>query len=824
MSVIAAIQSFIAERITRPFLNMRIIPRQFENPGSFRSWSVENNTFVKIVFSRASIVIFLRADGVYAVKTEQAGIRSDYITYSICEQNHCALTVSESEDTILISGNTFGYGLLVQKSTGCVYFGTSAHPRFLRMSTASSKKGWTRAFIEINEHAYFTGFGEKTGFLFKQRSRLKMWNTDESKMNSTSDPLYQSCPWVMATMPEKSAGLFFDNPGYSVFTTKAGKQQSRLCYYAEHGPFVAYICAGSRPKDVVRQFCSLTGFSPLPPLWVLGHHHSRWESNESAVRITGIAKEFRKRNIPCDVIHIDIGYMDGYRCFTWNRKRFPDPKKFIASLHNAGFRAVVITDPGLKKDIAWDIYREGIGKGYFCKNRDGGVFHAPVWPGPSAFPDFTNSAVRSWWGNLFQKHTSIDIDGFWIDMNEPSTFTAKRTLPDSVLHSPDTGKQPVAHTVIHNIYGLLMAKATAEGLQKLRPGKRHFLFSRSAYTGIQRYASTWTGDNKSSWEHLRMAVPMILNMGLSGQPMTGPDLGGFWGAPTGELMARWLASAVFFPFHRNHTQDGSPAQEFWHFEKHIQKICISFVRLRYRFLPYLYCLFHEAYRSGCPVMRPLFFEFPHDRHCYDSAVADSQYMAGKYVCAAPILQKGITARQVYLPKHNTGGWINYRSHAVEAGGRTISVDAPFEILPLFVKQGAAFAIAEDINTAGEWLQKLLVITVYPGPDITGNVYVDDGETTAYQKGVYALFEISGSQDSNGVKMEIKLASGKLEAAKKIFGNMDIRIAKYHGQKQKVKKIMCNKKELKAKAVFGTGQWIYISEIPLLKKICLNVLY
>lgn len=602
------------------------------------------------------------------------------------------------------------------------------------------RKGWVRCVKESPEAELYLGFGEKTGPLFKNGKRLIMWNTDDRSYGTASDPLYQSCPLLIALRDDGSAhGLFYDNPSHGVFRvgdTGSGPQTS---YAAEVGPLCYYVLAGPTLKDVLQEFTFLTGRYPLPPLWALGHQHSRWEEPESADRILSVAEAFRAHRIPCDVLYLDIGHMDGCRCFTWNNDTFPDPTNLMETLHAKQFKIVAITDPGLKRDPSWNVYREGVQRDLFCRDCKGEIFHAPVWPGPSAFPDFFSDEVRAWWGGLFARYTEAGLDGIWNDMNEPSLFTPLSTLPNAVCHRE--GARVMPHRAVHNCYGLLMARASYEGLRKLQPQRRPFLMTRSGFAGIQRYASAWTGDNRSSFRHYRLTVPMLLNMGLSGQTMVGVDIGGFWSHPSSELMARWIQLGAFYPFSRNHTRAGTPPQELWQFGEEVEGIARRYLELRYRFLPYLYTSLRESCRSGVPLMRPLFLEFPTDHGCFDPVVADSEFLIGPDLLVAPVLHRGRSDREVYLP--SACRWYEWWTGRVLEGGRAHPVAAPLGTLPLFVRSGTAIPMGPAAQVTDQAMTAPVTLLVIPDERIDGGLYIDDGITMEYERGQYTFLQIFG---------------------------------------------------------------------------------
>ncbi len=668
------------------------------------------------------------------------------------ENGYIRITTENDENALVMD---------VRESDSTVRF--SLKGRILHSEKVSSgfSGKWVSCSKESNEPELVCGMGQKTGGMFKNGKRLVMWNNDNPRVSKKSDPIYQSCPFqVNVRASDGSAhGIFYDNTNYAIFKCGGTRKRNPTSYYANGGPLSYYVFGGPTLGRVVEQFTYCTGRYGLPPLWILGHHHARWENNESAERLIGIARGMRSRDVPCDAIHVDIGHMEGFRCFTWNRRTFPDPRGFINTMHALGFSVVLISDPGIKKDESWDVYKKGVEKGYFCKDAKGKVYHAPVWPGDSAFPDYTSPEVREWWGGLYEANIEEGADGFWNDMNEPSLFTSVRTLPSDIRHKGGGGLPEMTHARAHNVYGMLMARATREGVDRLRPKVRPFVFTRSSFAGIQRYASSWTGDNTSNWEHLALSIPMIINMGLSGQVMTGPDIGGFWRDTNAELLARWMEAGVLYPFSRNHTSLGTIKQEIWEFGKETEEICKKHISLRYSLLPYIYTCFHEASLTGIPFMRPLFLEFPQDPCCRDRAFCESEYLGGRALLVAPVLRQGENKRDVYFPAG--ADWFDFFNGEQYAGGTGCSVKAPLEKLPLYVRSGSAIPIAENCASIPGFFTSRLAIKVYPGKSIQGNLYVDDGESYEYKNGNFSLVRINGGSWDEETSVTIERTEGNL---------------------------------------------------------------
>jgi alpha-glucosidase len=595
--------------------------------------------------------------------------------------------------------------------------------------------------------AHYYGLGEKTGFLDKRGERYEMWNTDVFAPHVQEIvALYQSIPFIIVHESTNTYGLFLDNPGRSHFDMRSDAEA--ITIQTETGDFDYYYISGPMLKDVVGRYTTLTGRMPLPPQWALGYHQSRY-SYMNQEEVLELARTFREKNIPCDVIYLDIHYMDGYRVFTFDPVRFPNPKEMMAALKEMGIRVVPIVDPGVKVDGNYSIYTDGTKANYFCKNQEGVPFMGPVWPGISVFPDFTEDEVSQWWGDLHRFYTEMGIEGIWNDMNEPAVFNESKTMDVDTLHG--NNGNPVTHGEVHNLYGLLMSKATSEGLKRNLDGHRPFVLTRAGYAGIQRYAAVWTGDNRSFWEHMALAMPMVLNLGLSGIPFSGSDIGGFAHHTSGELLARWTQMGALFPYCRNHSEQSSIRQEPWQFGPEVENICREYIELRYKWLPFLYSLFRESAETGLPIIRPLVLEFPEDPNVTNLC---DQFLLGDSVIVAPVYRPNTDHRAVYLP---AGTWYDYWTGEKYEGNRHILAYAPLEKLPLYVKVGMILphhtdAVSSTLSEAPEELQ----LTVYCSGSANGEfeLYEDDGVTFAYEQGEFNAFNILMEETEAGLSLEI----------------------------------------------------------------------
>lgn len=595
--------------------------------------------------------------------------------------------------------------------------------------------------------AHFYGLGEKTGALDKKGERYEMWNSDVYAPHVPEiEALYQSIPLLVVHEEDYTYGLFLDNPGRTFFDMRSNTDSFLM--QTETGSMDYYFIPGPDMKGVVSRYTSLTGRMELPPHWALGYHQSRY-SYMSQEEVLELARTFRAKQIPCDAIYLDIHYMEGYRVFTFDPERFPDPKGMIAELKKLGIRIVPIVDPGVKLDMNYPVFKEGTMNGYFCLKPDGQPFVGPVWPGMSVFPDFTEDRASEWWGDLHRFYTEMGIEGIWNDMNEPAVFNPSMTMDLDTMHG--NNGEPVSHGEIHNLYGLLMSKATAEGMKRNLNGHRPFVLTRAGYAGIQRYAAVWTGDNRSFWEHMAMSMPMVLNLGLSGVAFAGPDIGGFAHHASGELLVRWTQMGALFPYCRNHSELRSIRQEPWCFGPEAEEICREYIGLRYRLLPLIYSVFREASETGLPVIRPLVLEYPEDSNVTNLC---DQFLLGEQLLAAPVYRPGTTCRAVYLP---AGTWIDYWSGQRYEGGRHILAEAPLERLPLYVKAGAIVPHQPVVESTALEAQRELMINVYcSGDESTGHfeLYEDDGLTLDYEAGAYSLRRFRLQEEASMVKLRI----------------------------------------------------------------------
>ena len=599
------------------------------------------------------------------------------------------------------------------------------------------------------EHYY--GMGDKPMHLNLRGKRIQNWGTDEYGFAKDKDPLYKNIPFYIGYQQHIAYGIFFDNSFRSFFDF-ASERRSVTSFWADGGEMNYYFINGPQLIDVTKQYTMLTGVPDLPPMWALGYHQCKWSYYPESV-VREITTAFREKDIPCDAIYLDIDYMDGFRCFTWDKEKFPTPKKMVADLAEQGFKTVVIIDPGIKVDPEYDVFKDGVEKDMFCRRADGPFMKGKVWPGDCYFPDFTSPKVRKWWADLFEGLIDTGVRGVWNDMNEPALFEVEsKTFPPDVRHDYDGN--PCSHRKAHNVYGMQMARGTMKGIKKfLKPkNQRPFVITRSAYSGAQRYTSAWTGDNIATWEHLWVANVQCQRMAVSGFSFVGSDVGGFTEHPTPELFLRWVQLATFHPFFRVHSSGDHGIQEPWTFGDEVTDIVRNFIKLRYKLLPYLYTTFYQYTNQGTPMLRPLSFEDQEDR---DTLYRTDEFLFGDHILVCPIIEPNSKGRYVYLPK---GQWVNYWTNEVIEGGKQEWIDADMETIPVLMRMGSVIPFYPSMNYVGEKSVEQLKLNVYVGgTSVQSEIYIDSGDGYDHRNGIYNIntFEVTTGKNSFQLTQERK---------------------------------------------------------------------
>lgn len=594
----------------------------------------------------------------------------------------------------------------------------------------------------LAEDEIFTGMGEKTGPLNKRGRQYVHWNTDEFGYHQETDPLYASTPFYMARNGDNWYGIFLDNTSRTSFNF--GASNHRFSFFrAERGQLDYYFFHAETPGDILMQYCNLTGFTPLPPKWSLGYQQCRY-SYYPASELMSLAQNFRDREIPADVLYLDIHYMDAYKVFTWHPERFKNIRESLQLLKDQGFRVVIIVDPGIKLEDGYTVMEDGLSKDVFLKYPDGDQYIGEAWPGKIYFPDFTRPETREWWAEYFEDLVEDGVSGFWNDMNEPAVWG--KNVPDLVEFEYDGEK--VNHKLGHNVYGMQMARSTFEGARQAQKGSRPFVLTRSAFSGIQRYAAVWTGDNVSNEEHLFLGTRMIVQMGLAGVPFCGNDIGGFIGESNIELYRRWIAVGAFSPFFRGHTMINSRDAEPWSFGEEAEEIARNYITLRYRLMPYIYSSFYEHTQNGMPLVRALMLHDPLDKTAFDPQY-QNQFMFGAsvLVCPAGPYEKLV---KVYLPE---GLWYDLFTDEAFEGGAEYILECENDTIPVFVRAGAILTMQSAVQHTAESHEGILELHIYAGDDGVFTHYEDDGESYNYEKGAFLERELSFNSENGSLNID-----------------------------------------------------------------------
>ncbi len=656
------------------------------------------------------------------------------------------------------------------------------------------KNGGFRIWKTLPADEHFFGLGDKTGPLDRREQEFSMWNTDAFGFQESTDPIYKTIPFFLSINRGVSYGIFLDNTWRSNFDF--GRSE-RLAYSfgSEGGPLDYYFFYGPDPKRVVEDYAYLTGAPPLPPLWSFGYQQSRY-TYTPASRLREVAERLRRDKLPADVLWLDIDFQEKNRPFTIDPKTFTDMPKLLADLKAEHFHTIAITDLHVAKlpNEGYAPYDTGIAGDRFVHNPDGSVFSGVVWPGPSVFPDFTQQQSRAWWGTLYKAFVADGFAGFWNDMNEPSVFDGPgKTMPLTTVHridEPGFVTRTATHAEIHNVYGMQNARGTYEGVLRLDPDERPFVMTRASYAGGQRYSVTWTGDNSATWNHLRMSTTMLENLGLSGYAFAGADVGGFANSPQPALLTKWLEIAAFQPIDRDHSSKGTADHEPWVNGPEQEAIIRKFIDTRYRLLPYLYTVAEETSRTGLPMVRPLFLEFPHatsDGHPVDLD-AGGEFMFGpSLLIAPPAYPDTMDKYALTLPGE---GWYDYwtgkqlpkipseaelkvlfqaspdgttmQSPAAQEAMKAINanrIQPTEDALPVYVRAGSILPMQPLVQSTDEAPNGPLELRVYPGDLCRGSLYLDDGHTFNYKQGQYLRTEFSCGKTSDGLRVWLSARQG-----------------------------------------------------------------
>jgi alpha-glucosidase len=595
------------------------------------------------------------------------------------------------------------------------------------------------AYKKLQSGERFIGLGEKTGPLDRRGAAYQNYTTDAYAYHSGTDPLYCSTPFYIGLHQHMVYGIFLDNTHKSFFNFGASNNRFSS-FAADAGEMNYYFITGESVAEIIRHYTHLTGRMELPPLWSIGYQQCRY-SYYPDKEVYTLAKTFRDKDIPADVIVFDIHYMDRYKIFTWDKKNFPDPKKLLTYLLEHGFHVVVMCDPGIKVEKGYQPYDDGVANGVFIRYPDGENYQGQVWPGWCHFPDFTNPKTRQWWASLFSDYVDLGIEGFWNDMNEIATWG--HALPENLEFDFEGNKATTRRG--RNVYGFQMARSTYEGTKKLLKGKRPFNLTRSGFSGVQRYAAVWTGDNVSYDEHMLLGVRLVNSLGLTGIAFAGYDAGGFVGDANTKLFARWMSIASLSPFFRAHTMINTRDSEPWSYGEEAEQICRNYIRFRYQLMPYIYSLFYEASVSGLPVQRSLAIDYPHEPRVYHGNY-HNQYLFGPGILVAPT-ESNRELLKVFLPE---GEWYDLYTGKIFTGNNEIIVESPIHRLPVFVKAGSIIPMQPVVPHTGIKPDELILHIYCGNQSGTFLFYTDDGVTFDYQQGKFITRMIEYKANENKV--------------------------------------------------------------------------
>jgi alpha-glucosidase len=740
----------IIQHLNNPVTDLKPIVKQYLT--AVRGVKKEGNKFY---FSdgNARVEVRVVSDEIIRVRLAPHGVFLDDFSYAVplVDQKVTTFKLEESEEYYSISTNTVT--CKVKKDDFLISFTDNSSGMI--MSQDTSPMHWEENVEFGGYYVYstkeclpeenFFGLGDKSGNMNLRGRKFQNWNTDAYSFGWDQDPLYRTIPFYIGIHQGAGYGIFFDNTFRSYFDF-GNENGTKTSFWADGGELQYYYIHGPHMMDVVKRYQTLTGTHQLPPKWALGFHQCRW-SYYPEKKVRDIAESFRSYQIPCDAIYLDIDYMDGYRCFTWNKKYFPDPKKMIKDLLNIGMKTVVMIDPGIKVDDNYWVFKEGKENNYFCRRSDDYFMEGHVWPGRCQFPDFTNPTVREWWGGLYKELVDLGVAGVWNDMNEPAVFGAG-TFPNDVRHNYDGYRG--SHRKAHNVYGMQMVRSTYDGLKKLMRNKRPFTITRAGYSGMQRYACVWTGDNVATWEHLKLGNIQCQRMSVSGVPFCGTDIGGFSGEPDGELFTRWIQLGTFSPFMRAHSAGDTAEREPWSFGEPFTSINRKFIELRYRLMPYIYSVFWEHHRYGFPILRPLVML---EQDKISNHYRQDEFTFGDKILVCPVLEQGAVSRIVYLPK---GQWYNFWTHELLNGENEYTIAAPLEDMPLFVRAGSVIPEYPVMQYVGEKpIDEVWLNVYYADYEVNSFLFEDHGDTFAYEQDIYLekKFSVKGDGKNLFIKQD-----------------------------------------------------------------------
>lgn len=701
--IINAIRNgFLRDRTDKKY-RLKVSNQRTLSPGHITGTKIIRNG-IKIAFEHAELEIFFLNQAIVRISWTPGKPPANFMIY---ENNgeQFSLNINKEDGYQYITSNILKIAI---SNSGELSF-YDLEGKLLKRDFLPAKNGeaWSlSSFLHDEEHIY--GLGERAKTFNLRNGSYLSWNTDiGGNYSRGSDPLYIGTPIYLSLSESGCHLVFHENTHKSKFMLG-----ETLDVSFDGGMLRYYVITGSL-SQIYSELAKLVGFPTLPPLWSLGYHQCRW-GYHNEIDIRNVVRGFEEHNLPLSAIHLDIDYMDKFRVFSINSQRFPSMKKLAGDLSEKGIKVVASINPAVKIDQKYEVYKSGLENDVFCKLPSGELMKGVSWPGWCAFPDFTKAITRDWWKGQYKYLLDEGIAGIWHDMNEPASFAAwgDKTFPLSTTH--DMEGKGGDHIEAHNIYGLMMNKAGFEALSQYSPAKRPWIFSRAGWAGLQRYAWNWTGDIGSSWEALRVTIPMIMGLGISGHVFSGVDIGGFSGDPDAELYLRWFQMAAFLPLFRTHSAVGTKQREPWVFGEPTTSIVRKFAQTRYKLLPYLYTLAWKTSRTGVPFIRPIYWANVQDQSLWD---IDDEFMLGDNILVIPVVHEAEISRSFVLPP---GNWYSFWNDQQINGPCQIDVPTSLEIIPVYIKGGTILPM-DDHGT--------LSLHIFPADDnqSVNQIYLDDGD-------------------------------------------------------------------------------------------------
>jgi alpha-glucosidase len=620
--------------------------------------------------------------------------------------------------------------------------------------------------ISFPKSTTFYGLGDKSGSQKLNNKKFQFWNTDSFGYDENRDPLYKTIPIFYGINSNRFFGFFLDNTfkGEINFI----EENNGIEFNFEGGDISLWFWEEENFPSCVQNYTLLTGLPDFPPAWALGFHQCRW-SYFPEERLKYIANQFREKGIPCDALYLDIDYMKDYMVFTVDEEKFPDLKKLNTTVKNSGFELVLMIDPGISADEKEPIFIEGKANDHYCKHPNGELMLGPVWPPLCVWPDYTKESTREWWGKLYEEfYSDFEIGGFWNDMNEPAVFKViNHTFSNQVQHHFEGFGAD--HKQIHNVYGMLMTKASYEGLIKIRKEKRPFLITRATYSGGQKFGFTWTGDNVGTWNHLAIAHRQMVRLSISGFSLSGSDIGGFSHRPTGELYLRWMQLAVLHPLMRVHSMgthmsgtggineyESHPTdhREPWEWPTNYQDHINNAIKWRYKIFPILYSALKKLSENGLPLLTPIQALFPEAPDW-----CENQVFFGENILVAPILEKGLKTKKIFFPESKSE-WYQFSpnifSNLIQSP-ENYNLDIHLDSFPWFVKGGTALLLYPEkpfINHSFIDLPELHVFIPTQNGEWNSSWYEDEGDGFEFRNGNYKKTNFSLKRDQFEITISI----------------------------------------------------------------------